>query len=42
MARLLLDHGADPTIKDKTHDGTPLDWAEYMQAPRVAELLRER
>ncbi|MDJ0520847.1 MAG: ankyrin repeat domain-containing protein [Planctomycetota bacterium] len=40
VAQLLLEHGADPTVRDATHDGTPLDWAEYMEAPRVATLLR--
>ncbi|MDJ0975376.1 MAG: ankyrin repeat domain-containing protein [Planctomycetota bacterium] len=39
-ATLLLERGADPTLRDETHDGTPLDWAEYMQAPGVLELLR--
>lgn len=39
-AKLLLAAGADPRIKDGTHTSTPLEWAEYMQAPRVAALLQ--
>ena len=29
MVGALLEHGADPTIREDTHGGTPLDWAEY-------------
>ena len=28
MARLLVEAGADRSIRDARHDGTPLDWAE--------------
>lgn len=41
VARLLLERGADPTIRDQSHKGTPLDWAQTMQAPRVVALLSE-
>jgi hypothetical protein len=27
MVDLLLERGADPTIHDRQHDGTPADWA---------------
>jgi len=29
IVRLLLDHGAPVNVRDKRHDGTPLDWALY-------------
>lgn len=38
--KLLLDRGADATIVDGAHDGTPLGWAEYSGAPATAEILR--
>jgi hypothetical protein len=38
----LLDAGADPTITDDVHGGTPLDWAEYAYQEEAAALLRER
>ena len=38
--KLLLDRGADPTIVDGAHDGTPLGWAEYSGADSTAEILR--
>ena len=41
MVRLLLDHGADTTIRDSRYDSTPLGWAEHCGHPRVADLLRE-
>ena len=38
IARLLLSHGADATLRDA--DGrTPLDWADK-QNPRIAALIR--
>jgi ankyrin repeat protein len=42
MARLLLDAGADPNIRDDKYDATVLGWAEYCEQPQVAELVRER
>jgi ankyrin repeat protein len=42
LARLLLDAGADPTIRDGKYDATALGWAEYCNQPAVAALLRER
>ena len=39
---VLLDHGADPTIVDGAHDGTPLGWAEYSQATDPVALFRRR
>jgi ankyrin repeat protein len=42
LAELLLDAGADPTIRDDKYDATVLAWAEYCDQPRIAELLRAR
>ncbi|KGM34649.1 hypothetical protein P409_09045 [Inquilinus limosus MP06] len=39
-ARLLLDRGADPTIRDRTYNSTPLGWAEHFGHPEVAAVLR--
>jgi ankyrin repeat protein len=38
--RLLLERGADPTIRDAAHGGTPLGWAEHGGAHDAAALLR--
>jgi ankyrin repeat protein len=42
MVTLLLDHGADLTIRDGVHGGTPLSWASHIDRPHLAELLRAR
>ena len=39
---LLLDRGADPTIVDGAHGGTPASWAEYSGAEDTLEILRRR
>ncbi|MGK9231615.1 ankyrin repeat domain-containing protein [Inquilinus limosus] len=39
-ARLLLRHGADPAIRDRTYGSTPLGWAEHFGHPEVAAVLR--
>src|SRR5262249_48321707 len=41
MARLLIALGADPSIRDPNHDGTPLDWAEFNRQEAAASFLRE-
>jgi ankyrin repeat protein len=38
--RTLLDLGADPTLKDGLHGGTPAGWAEFGHQRAAAELLR--
>ncbi|MXY51573.1 MAG: ankyrin repeat domain-containing protein [Gammaproteobacteria bacterium] len=38
--KLLLDRGADATIVDGAHDGTPLGWAEFGGATEAVELLK--
>jgi ankyrin repeat protein len=40
MISLLLQLGADPTIRDGAYAGTPLDWAEYNQQRQAADYLR--
>ena len=40
--KLLLDRGADHTVVDGAHGGTPLGWAEYSHAAEAAEILRAR
>jgi ankyrin repeat protein len=42
MARLLLDAGADPNIRDDKYDATVLGWAEFCEQPQIAELVRGR
>ena len=41
MALFLLDHGADPTIKN-THGHTPSEVAEKCKKSQVGDLLRSR
>ncbi|MDX6715937.1 MAG: hypothetical protein QOH30_2495 [Baekduia sp.] len=38
----LLDAGADPTLRDGEHGGTPADWAEHAGQTEAAALLRSR
>ncbi len=38
--RLLLERGADPTIRDAAYQATPLGWAEHGGARESAALLR--
>jgi ankyrin repeat protein len=42
VARVLLDAGADPAIRDDKYEATALGWAEYCDQPAIAALLRER
>ena len=39
--RLLLEMGADATIKDATHGGTPVGWAQFLNARDSLEVLAE-
>ena len=36
---LLLDHGADPTIRDTGYDATPAGWADHHEQPEAQRLL---
>ena len=40
VARLLLDAGADPAIRDSKHDGDAMGWAEHGGSVEVVRLLR--
>lgn len=39
VAAVALAHGADPTIRDGTHNGTPLSWAEHFGRERIKSML---
>jgi ankyrin repeat protein len=39
LVRLLLELGADPTVREPTHGGTPLGWAAHNGQRAVFELL---
>ncbi len=39
--RALLAAGADPTLLDHEHSGTPLNWAEYAYQPEATALLHD-
>jgi ankyrin repeat protein len=41
IARLLLDAGADPGIKDTKHQGDALDWAEHFECNEMVTILKE-
>jgi ankyrin repeat protein len=41
IVRILLQAGADPGIRDSTHDSNPLGWAEFFHRPDVVETLKE-
>jgi ankyrin repeat protein len=40
IARLLVEAGADSTIKDSRHDSDALGWAEFFQRDDIVRLLR--
>jgi len=42
VVQTLLDHGADPAATDPQFHATPLQWAEFLHRPAVAELLASR
>lgn len=39
IAQLLLEAGADTTIRDRSFDGTPLEWAQHCGHPDVERVL---
>jgi ribosomal protein S18 acetylase RimI-like enzyme len=39
VATVALARDADPTIRDRTHSGTPLGWAEHLGREEIARLL---
>ena len=42
IARLLLDAGADPNVRDDRVHATALGWAEFFGRDDMAELIREK
>jgi len=42
IAKMLLDAGADPNIRDDKYDATVLGWADFCGQGEVAQLVRER
>ena len=42
IARMLLDAGADPDIRDDKYDATVLRWAEFFGREPFIELIRGR
>lgn len=40
VIRLLLEHGADPNLRDTGYDATPAGWAEHHEQPEAHALLR--
>jgi ankyrin repeat protein len=40
VIRLLLDHGADPDVRDVGYDATPAGWAEHFSRREAEDLLR--
>ncbi len=41
VARLLLDAGADPTVRDARFHATPLGWAQHFDRPTTIALLEQ-
>lgn len=39
MVQMLLEHGAERSIRDKNHDATPADWARYAGHDAVADFI---
>ncbi len=42
LVEWLLQHGADPTIRDRQFDGTPADWARQGNHPDLAAFLQSQ
>ncbi|HWM89317.1 MAG TPA: ankyrin repeat domain-containing protein [Thermoanaerobaculia bacterium] len=40
--KVLVEAGAELGTRDRIHQGTPLDWAEYLQRTEIAAYLAER
>ena len=40
VVRLLLDAGADPTIRDSKHDSDAIGWATFFRRTDVIEMLK--
>jgi ankyrin repeat protein len=42
VARVLLERGADTTIRDSKHDSDPLGWAEFFEHREIVEMMKAR
>nr|WP_210318816.1 ankyrin repeat domain-containing protein [Rhizobium paranaense] len=42
MAKLLIEHGADTTIRDPYYYSPPIDWAEYNGKEEMVEFLKTK
>jgi ankyrin repeat protein len=42
VVRLLVERGARLDLRDRLHDGTPLDWAVHGERAEIADYLRDR
>jgi hypothetical protein len=40
VVQLLAERGARLDVRDRLHDGTPLDWAEHGSRTGIADYLR--
>jgi Ankyrin repeats (3 copies) len=40
--KVLVEAGADLGMRDRVHQGKPLDWAEYLKRTQIAAYLREQ
>ncbi len=41
MVKLLVEHGADPTIQDTQHESTPIGWADQAGHTEIVNYLRD-
>jgi hypothetical protein len=39
LIRLLVEHGADPNLRDSGYNATPGGWAEHFEMPEAHEYL---
>jgi ankyrin repeat protein len=42
IVRVLLDAGADVSIRDSKHDSDPIGWAEFFRQPEIVGILKSR
>ena len=42
IARLLLDHGADPNVRDDKYKATALGWADFFGRADFVKLITEK
>ena len=40
-ARLLVERGANASVKDLEHNGTPADWARHFKNPEIAAMISQ-